>query len=175
VSNSSAEIPTEGPEGPGAQTLLGAGEVRYFPASSILCEEGHSTDSFFLVTAGTFVVGKHVGGRLATLWTAGPGTVLALMPAYDGRPCAVTISAVNDATVVAIPRERLLALLECEGSTNGALADLLALLAIRRLRQATNELAQSLLSALQSTDAPGRIDAIRLARVQAGGYVWLDG
>jgi CRP-like cAMP-binding protein len=175
VSSPSAEIPIEGPQGPDAQMLLGAGEARCFPASSNLCEEGQTTDCFFLVTSGTFVVVKHVAGRLATLWTAGPGTLLALMPAFDGRPCAVTISAVDDATVVAITRERLLSLLKRRGQTDVALANLLALFAIRRLRQATNDLAQTLFSALQSTDGPARIDAVRLARIQAAGYVWQDG
>ncbi len=170
----SGDIPLEGLHGPDAQALLGAGETRYLPALSTLCEEGQVAACFFVVTAGTFGIVKHFAGRPTTLWTVGAGSVLALMPAFDGRPCAVTISALDDATVVAITRERLLELLRRDGSANVALANLLALLAIRRLRQATSELAQALFCALQSTDRPGRIDTVRLARIQAASYVWQD-
>jgi CRP-like cAMP-binding protein len=107
------------------------------------------------------------------LSTFGPGSVLALMPALDGAPCAVSICALNDATVVEIERSSLLALLAHDSEPNLWLANLLSLLAIRRLRGATNELAQALYSALQTPDCAGHIDAVRLARIQAGSYAWL--
>lgn len=162
---------------PGAQhtqALLGAGQPRFLPALSTLCEEGQVTACFFVVTAGNFVIVKRLSSGQTALWNVGPGSVLALMPAFDGAPCAVTITALDDATVVEITRESLLDLLGSNGHPNLELANLLSLLAIRRLRQATNELAQALVCALQSTEHPGRIDAVRLARIQAASYVWQD-
>ncbi len=159
--------------GPEAQALLEAGHTRSLPALSLLCEEGQVTDCFFLVTAGEFVLAKRIAGCLHSLSTFGPGSVLALMPALDGAPCAVSICALNDATVVEIKRSSLLALLGHDSEPNLWLANLLSLLAIRRLRGATNELAQALYSALRTPDCTGHIDAVRLARIQAGSYAWL--
>jgi hypothetical protein len=48
------------------------------------------------------------------------------------------------------------------------------LLAIRRLRSATDDLAQALHSALRAPEQHGRVDGLRLARIQARGYAWLD-
>jgi CRP-like cAMP-binding protein len=163
----------DGLRGPGTQALLGAGQPRSLAAFSTLCEEGQVTDRFFIVTAGEFVVAKRIAGRLHTLSVFGPGSVLALMPALDGAPCAVSIRACSDATVVEITRSSLLALLKHEDDPDLRLADCLSLLAIRRLRGATNELAQAVFCALQSQDHQGRIDALRLARIQAGSYAWL--
>lgn len=159
--------------GPDAQPLLDAGHTRSVPALSVLCQEGHVTDCFFLVTAGEIEIAKRIGGRRCVLSTFGPGSVLALMPALDGAPCAVTISALNDATVVEIKRDSLLALLDHAGNPSASVANQLSLLAIRKLRGATSELSQALFSALRSPERKGRIDALRLARIQAGSYAWL--
>ena len=171
----SAETTSEGFRVADVQSLLGIGQPRSLPALSTLCQEGQVTDCFFVVTAGELVVTKSIAGERTLLSTFGPGSLLALMPALDGEPCAVSISALNDATVVAIKRERLLALLEQPGEPNPALANLLSLLAIRKLRGATNELAQALLGALQSPEQDGRIDAVRLARILADSYAWQGG
>jgi CRP-like cAMP-binding protein len=170
----SADAATESSGGPDADAklLASAGQARSLPARSVLCEEGEVTDCFFLVTAGEFIIAKRIAGEETRLSTFGPGSLLAVMPALDGAPCGVTISALNDATVVAIKRERLLTLLE-QADPNSGLANLLSLLAIRRLRGATNELSQALLCALRSPERPGRLDALRLARIQAGSYAWL--
>ena len=130
-------------------------------------------DRFFVVTAGQFEIAKCIAGQRHTLSISGPGSVLALMPALDGEPCAVSICALGDATVVEIKREDLLALLDDAGEQNLPIANLLSLLAIRRLRGATDELAKALYCALQSPERRGRIDALQLARIQAGSYAWL--
>lgn len=153
-------------------SLLGVGQTRSLPALSTLCQEGQVTDCFFLVTGGEFALAKSIAGERIVLSTLGPGSLLALMPALDGGPCAVTISALNDATVVVIPRDRLVALLERTADPNPALANVLSLLAIRRLRGATSALSAALLGALRSPECDGRIDPLRLARIQADGYGW---
>jgi CRP-like cAMP-binding protein len=172
VTEPGAETGADGFRGADAQSLLHIGHSRSLPACATLCQEGEVTDCFFVVTAGEFAVAKCIAGEMTVLSTFGPGSLLALMPALDGEPCAVTISALQDATVVAITRDRLLALLEQPGEPNPGLANLLSLLAIRRLRGATNDLAQALLCALQDPERGGRIDAARLARIQADSYAW---
>jgi len=188
-------------QGPEGHALLDAGQPRFLPALSTLCEEGQTLDRVFLVTSGAFEIAKYIGGQQHSLSTCGPGTLLALMPALDGEPCAVSISAREDATVVEIKRESLLALIDLDGNpervpipsrdaslpaepagsardqssgSSPAIGTRLSLLAIRRLRNATNELAQALHCALRSPEQNGRVDAMRLARIQARGYAWLD-
>jgi CRP-like cAMP-binding protein len=169
----SAEAVPDCFRGPDTQPLLDAGQMRTMPALTALCEEGQVTDCFFLVTAGEFEIAKRIAGRQCALSTSGPGSVLALMPALDGAPCSVSMRALNDATVVEIKRDSLLAMLDHGGTPNLKVANRLSLLAIRRLRDATDELAQALYCALRSTDRKGHIDAARLARIQAGSYAWL--
>jgi CRP-like cAMP-binding protein len=173
MSQAGAESVPDGFRWPDAQALLGAGHPRSLAASSTLCEEGQVTDRFFLVTAGEFAVAKRIAGRLHTLSIFGVGSVLALMPALDGAPCAVSISAQSDATVVEIKASDLLDLLAHDADPGLRLARSLSLLAIRRLRDATNELALALCAALQSRDRRDPIDTLRLARIQAGSYAWL--
>jgi CRP-like cAMP-binding protein len=173
MSPSDTESITDCLRWPDAQALVGAGHPRSLRASSLLCEEGQVTDRFFLVTNGEFAVAKRIAGRRQTLSVFGPGSVLALMPALDGAPCAVSISAQSDATVVEIRASALLDLLARDGDACLRLASSLSLLAIRRLRGATNELALALCSVLQSRDCRSPVDALVLARIQAGSYAWL--
>lgn len=161
-------------QGSEAHALIEAGQTRFLPARSVLCEEGQAVDRVFLVTSGAFAIAKRIRGRQYVLSTCGPGTLLALMPALDGEPCAVSISAREDATVVEIKRDNLLALLDQSWDDPPGITDRLSLLAIRRLRNATNELAQALHCAITSPGHRGRLDAMRLARIQARGYAWLD-
>jgi CRP-like cAMP-binding protein len=173
MNESAPEPSADGLSGPDAEALLGAGKPRTVHARTILCREGQVTDCFFVVTRGKFSVAKRIGGKKHALSVLGPGSVLALMPALDGEPCAVSISALSDATVVAIPRERLLALLAHHGEADLHLANSLSLLAIRRLRGAIEELSRALYTMLRSPEHQGRIDALCLARIQAGSYGWL--
>ena len=156
-----------------AEQLLGAGRTRSLPALATLCEEGQVLDCFFLVTSGEFEVAKHIAGRRCPLSTFGPGTLLALMPALDGEPCAVSISARESATVIEIKRDSLLALLSQPPDAIPEITNRISLLAIRRLRSATDELAQALYCAIRSPGQDGRVEAIRIARIQARGYAWL--
>ena len=174
MSETETETVSEYLSGPDAQALLGAGQSRSVPAQAILCSEGEITDSFFVVTAGQFAVAKRLGGKSHPLSVCGPGSVLALMPALDGAPCAVSISALDNATVIAIKRDSLLALLAHGSESDLRMANRLSLLAIRRLRGATEELSKAIYCALRSPERKGRIDAMRLARIQAGSYAWLD-
>lgn len=173
VNESGSEGGSASLHGPNGRALLRVGQRRAIHASSTLCAEGQAIDRFFVVMAGQFEIAKCIAGQRHILSISGPGSLLALMPALDGEPCAVSISALGDATVVEIKREDLLALLDHDGEQNLPVANLLSLLAIRRLRGATDELAKALYSALQSPERRGRIDTLQLARIQAGSYAWL--
>ena len=173
MSESGGEDVPDSSQGPDARLLVGAGRTRSLPAFSELCAEGQVTDRFFVVTAGQFEIAKCIVGKKYVLAVAGPGSLLALMPALDGEPCAVSIATLGEATVVEIKRADLLALLSREGEQNLPIANLLSLLAIRRLRGATNDLANALYCALRSPERRGRMDALQLARIQAGSYAWL--
>lgn len=155
-----------------AESLLQAGRVRSLPAHTQLCQEGQPTDRFFVITAGEVELAKSISGKSRALSTSGPGSVLALMAALDGEPCPVSMHTLGDATVVEITRGRLLALLDPEVAAHSNLVHDLALVAIRRLRGATDELAHTLFQALRSSPRAGRIDPASLARIQAGNHTW---
>jgi CRP-like cAMP-binding protein len=154
--------------------LLSSSRRRSVPAGTLLCEEGQNTDRCFLATDGKFQISKRIEGRRYLLSTFGRGTLLGLMPALDGQPCSVSISAICDSVVIEIESEKLRAVLERRAGGGPQMGDRLSLLAIRRLRNATNELAQEMCRAICSPDHSGDVDAIRLARIQAHGYAWLD-
>lgn len=155
-----------------ADALLRVGQVRTVSAHTLLCQEGQITDRVFVVTAGQVEIAKDFAGKTRALSTCGPGSVLALMAALDGEPCAVSVRTLSDATVVEITRGRLLALLDPDQAESASLAHDLTLVAIRRLRGSTDELAHALFQALRSSPRAGRIDAASLARIQASNHVW---
>jgi CRP-like cAMP-binding protein len=165
-----SEIP--GFRRPEALVLLLAGNARTMKARSLLCQEGKRTDRFFVITEGEVEIEKSIAGKRCALATSGPGSVLALMAALDGAPCPVSLRALGRAKVVEITRRRLLALLDGEAASDSGLAHEFALVAIRRLRDATDELAQALCHALRSSPRAGKMDARDLARIQAGNHAW---
>ncbi len=161
-----------------ADLLLQAGNARAMPAHALLCREGQLTDRFFVVTSGEVEIAKSIAGKSLALSRTGPGSVLALMPALDGEPCSVSLRTLCDATVVEITRTNLIALMDPgqreqpERRPDSNLVHALALAAIRRLRAATDELSQTLFQSLRSSPRAGRIDARRMARVQAENHAW---
>jgi CRP-like cAMP-binding protein len=155
-----------------ATALLHVGRARAVPAHTLLCQEGQITERLFVVTAGQVEIAKDFAGKIRALTTLGPGSILALMAALDGEPCAVSMRTLSDATVVEITRGSLLALLNPDQAEGASLAHELTLVAIQRLRGATDELAHTLFQALRSSPRAGRIDAASLARIQASNHAW---
>jgi CRP-like cAMP-binding protein len=172
LSDGESESKPSRKQGFDAESLLKAGQVRSLPAHALLCQEGQTTDRFFIVTAGEVGLAKSIAGKFRALSSHGPGTVLALMAALDGAPCPVSMRTLGDATVVEITRGSLFALLDPDGAPETNLVHDLALVAIRRLRGATDELAQTLFQALRSSPRAGRIDLTSLARIQAANHAW---
>jgi CRP-like cAMP-binding protein len=158
-----------------ADLLLQAGRARVMPAHALLCQEGQRTDRFFVVTSGEVEIAKSIAGKLLVLSRTGPGSVLALMPALDGEPCSVSLRTLCEATVVEITRSDLFALIDPEQTARDSASNLvhaLSLVAIRRLRAATDDLSQTLFQSLRSSPRAGRIDARRIARIQADNHAW---
>jgi CRP-like cAMP-binding protein len=172
LSDGDSEPKPSGRQGFDAESLLRAGQVRSLPARALLCQEGQTTDRFFVVTAGEVELAKSIAGKFRALSTHGPGSVLALMAALDGGPCPVSMRTLGDVTVVEITRGSLFALLDPDRAADSDLVHDLALVAIRRLRGATDELAQTLFQALRSSPRAGRIDLASLARIQAANHAW---
>ena len=154
------------------KALLQAGQSRTMAAHVLLCEEGQITDRFFFLTAGEVEISKSIDGTRRALATSGPGSVLALMPALDGAPCTVSMHALSDITVVEISHSKLLAMLDPEEPTDASLVHELALVAIRRLRAAMDELAQALHRSLRASPRVGRMDPHSLALIHAGNHAW---
>jgi CRP-like cAMP-binding protein len=171
LSDTESESEPAGFRGLEAEALLQAGQARDVPAHTVLCQEGKCTDRFFVLTAGEVEVAKTFAGRLRTLTTFGPGSILALMAALDGEPCPVSLRTLSDATVVEVTRSGLLALLAPDGAGSNLAHDL-TLVAIRRLRGTTDALAHTLFQALRASPRAGRIDATSLARIQASNHAW---
>ena len=155
-----------------AAALLRAGQASTIPDGALLFQEGQTTDRIFVVTMGEVESLKFVGGKSHVLATFGPGTVLGLMATLDGRRCPVSVRARDEVHVVEIDRRGMLALLDPECAAGEEIVQGLTLAAIRRLRDATDELAQTLFQALRASPRAGQIDAAGLARIQARNHAW---
>lgn len=158
--------------GPEGLALLQAGEQRLVVAGSVLCHEGQSLDRFFVLTRGMVEISRTVAEKTLPLGTCGPGGILALMAALDGQPCAVTMRARQDCHVVELSRAIVFEMLQPDGPRSANLSHDLALLTIRRLRRATDDLAGTLYRALRASAQTGRLDVLDLARIQAKNHAW---
>jgi CRP-like cAMP-binding protein len=157
--------------GPELDELLRAGRMRSLAPAAVLCEEGQHCDHCWVVAQGTVEVARTVDGSYRTLSQHGPGSVLALLAALDGGPCRVSLRASGNVRVVEIPRDGLFAIFgESDACTE--LAHRLAITAIRRLRGATDELAQAIHRSLTSAERPGHLAISDLAAIHAGNHAW---
>jgi len=158
--------------GPEGLALLQAGQQRLVSAGTVLCHEGERLDRFFVLTKGTVNISRTVAEKALPLATLGPGSILALMAALDGQPCAVTMRAQQDCNVVELTRAIVFAMLQPGSPWSTNLSHDLALLTIRRLRRATDDLASTLFRALRPSAQAGRLDVLDLARIQAKNHAW---
>jgi len=157
-----------------ARALLDAGSLHTIAAESLLWTEGRGVDSCVLVVAGEFEISRTLAGKPCRLGTAGPGHLLALMAVLDACPCPIVIRATTASSVVEINRNALVAMLDPSGPTPGFdVTYKLALFAIRRLRNATCDLAHALHVAVAAPGRAGRIDPLQVARIQAANHVWM--
>lgn len=88
--------------------ILDAGRLRAVRARESIITEGGRNDYLFIVIDGEFAVNKQ-GMELARL---GSGEVVGDMSLLDSRPPIATVSALQDASVFAVPKVHLLLKLE---------------------------------------------------------------
>lgn len=168
-SNGEAELADLG--GSEMEELLRAGRMRLLSPAAVLCEEGQLCGHCWIVAQGTVEVGRTLDGGHRTLSQRGPGSVLALMSALDGGPCRVSLRASGNVKVVEIARDGLFAIFG-ESDACADLAHRLAITAIRRLRRATDELAQTIHRSLTCKERPGHLAIADLAAIHAGDHAW---
>jgi CRP-like cAMP-binding protein len=156
-----------------AERLLASGQLRSLPPESLLHESGQGTRALYIVVAGQLEVSRAIAGQARALAQVGPGQVLALMAAFDQGPCPISIRARTESKVIAIDHEALRSLVAGEDGHANDVVHKLTLLAIRRLRDATHELANALHFAVASPGRHGRIDPVRVARIQVANHVWV--
>jgi CRP-like cAMP-binding protein len=165
------------------EALLRAGRTRSLPPSAILCEDGQLASHCYVVTRGTVEVTKSIEGVSHVLSKHGPGSILALMATLDGGPCRVSLRAgekeEEDTTVLEVGRDALVALLHAGfnpdfGSDDAcvSLAEKMTITAIRRLRAATDELAQAIHRSIITAKRPGHLGIPDLATIHAGNHAW---
>lgn len=101
---------------------------RTYARGELVVLEGEPAEAAYLVADGQVRVYKlSAEGREQVLGRAGPGQALNLVPVFDGRPNPASAEAVNAATVLALPRQDLLAALRRHPAVAEALlADLAA-------------------------------------------------
>jgi len=160
------------------QTLLRAGQTRMLSPSAVLCEDGQLARHCYVVTQGTVEVSKTIDGIHCALAEHGPGSVLALMATLDGGPCRISLRAAEETTVVEVGREVLFSLFRAGvdpdfgTGDDAALAERMTITAIRRLRAATDELAQAIHRSITIAKRPGHLGIADLASIHAGNHAW---
>jgi CRP/FNR family cyclic AMP-dependent transcriptional regulator len=107
---------------------------RTYARSELVMLEGEEADAAYFVVSGQVrVYMLSPEGREQVLDRVGPGQALNLVPVFDGEPNPASAEAVNDAIVLSLPREDLLAALR----QNPALAEALLAELASRLRHLT--------------------------------------
>ena len=167
----------EEPELPGLgglelKELLRAGRLLHIPTGSVLCEEGQLNSRCYVVTRGSVEVAKTVNGIYRPLSQNGPGSILALMATLDSGPCRVSIHAIEEARVIELPREGLLSIFSVDDYISDGLAQKLTIMATRRLRRATDDLAQAIHRSISGSGRLGHIAIPDLAMIHAGNHAW---
>lgn len=85
------------------QWMVDAGTLRQVAGGTAIIEEDVALDDTFIVVAGELAVSKG-GMEIARL---GAGEIVGDMSLLDSRPPVATVTAVDDATVFAIPQRKL--------------------------------------------------------------------
>jgi len=92
------------------------GEPRSFAAGDMVARIGDAGSGLFLVLSGRIEVSRDEGGRAAPIVTHERGSFMGELSGLSGRPYLVNAVALTDADVIAIPPERLRALLIAEAT-----------------------------------------------------------
>lgn len=86
--------------------MVQSGSKRECPRGTVLIEEGRPIEELFLLLDGRLAVTLAAAGN-QEIARLGSGEILGELSFLDSRPPAATVTAVEDSTVLAIPRARL--------------------------------------------------------------------
>ncbi|NJD19633.1 MAG: cyclic nucleotide-binding domain-containing protein [Gemmatimonadetes bacterium] len=121
-----------------AEWLARAGARRRVPRGEVLIHEGGDLDSVFFVTQGTFTVST--GSARQAVATVGVGEVLGEVSFIDRSPPTATVTAAEDAAVLAISRAALNAKIKADPGFGGRFYKAVAVFLAERLRSTLRRL-----------------------------------
>ncbi|MCP3958035.1 MAG: protein kinase [bacterium] len=78
-----------------------------FPAGTAIITEGEDADDAYIITEGTCIVLKDIGGHRAKVRELGPGEVFGEMAIFSAQQRTATVEAIDDVTVMVVKREML--------------------------------------------------------------------
>lgn len=154
------------------ERLLAQGQVRRYPARSILFLEGDPAHDVLVVRKGDIKVSANVDGHDVVLDIVGPDDLLGEIAVVDGHGRSATATTLNPVEVVRIPAASFLAHLEGEPTVMVLLLRSMS----SRLRDASRRQVE-----YGALDAVGRVCrrlvelAERFGQPAAGGGVVIDG
>jgi len=105
----------------------------------VLFKEGDVGHVAYVVTGGEVEISKVTGGRDVLLAVRGDGSVIGEMALIDDAPRSATVAARSDATLLAISKDKLDALLDSSASAARSMFEMM----LERLRQNEGQLRQS--------------------------------
>ncbi|MDQ8209402.1 cyclic nucleotide-binding domain-containing protein [Coraliomargarita sp. SDUM461003] len=120
------------------QWIKDVASLAQFPAGETVIRPNEKLENLYIVTSGQLEVVHPVSGVIATL---SDGEILGEMSFLDDRPPDVTVEAVSDVAMVAIPMEEILEYFQEDPSFEGRFFRALALFLSTRLRGTQNRLA----------------------------------
>lgn len=92
------------------------GEPKSYKAGEAIGRVGDTGRGLLLVRSGEIEVSEHVAGNRSPIITHGPGNFQGELAQLSGRPMLVDVVALSDTEVIAIPPDRVRALLVAEAS-----------------------------------------------------------
>jgi CRP-like cAMP-binding protein len=160
--------------------MMAVGRREYVPAGALLVQEGQPLDAMYIVLQGQFRVSIADGIELACLLA---GEVIGEISFVDSRPPTATVTALEDAFVLAIPRSQLTVKLAEGDGFAARFYHALSILLADRLRSADRlHSAVSRLGNSQETDVleedfeyPDELDPLVLQRMALAGarFDWM--
>jgi bacteriocin-type transport-associated protein len=119
--------------------LIIRGRRQRIPAGTVVIQEGRVIDTLFVVLDGTLGVSVPAPGGRQTV-RLGCGEIVGEISFVDARPPSATVTALEDTTVLAIPRQELARKLEHEVEFAARFYRALAVFLAHRLRAANQRL-----------------------------------
>lgn len=121
-----------------AEWLSEIGAQRKIPRGEVLIREGRTIDSVFFVTQGTFAVTTGAAGQEVA--RVGVGEVLGEVSYIDRYPPTATVTALEDAVVLAVSRESLTAKIHADPGFAGRFYKAVAVFLAERLRSTLRQI-----------------------------------